>query len=111
MRCPDCGQRFQVLDAQIVDYTESALGCSVAGHWPKYTARVYVDNVKLQKCGCGVCASVPQLEKLRHSFFGSDPAENIASGNIALDPYSDLIYMGTWDDESQDWILTQHREH
>lgn len=110
MRCPDCGRQFQVLKSKIWDYTECALGCSVSGHWPKYTARVYVDNVELLKCGCGVCVNVPELDRLHYHFFGNDPATNIAAGNIALDPYSDLIYVGTWDEENQDWILSQHRE-
>ena len=111
MKCPDCGRRFQVLDSKIYDYTECVLGCSVTGHWPKYTARVYVDNVELLRCGCGVCVNVPELEKLHYTFFGDNPASNIAAGNIALNPYSDTIYVGTWDDDDQDWILSQHKEH
>ena len=109
MHCQDCGGQFQVLASRLYDYTNNALGCPVKGHWPKYTARVYVDNVELRKCGCGVCVNVP-LERLHYHLFGNDPASSIASGDIALDPYSGLIYVGTWNPETQDWILSQHRE-
>ncbi len=111
VRCPDCGRRFDILDSKIYDYTECALGCLVTGPWPKYTARVYVDNVELLECGCGVCVNVPALAKLHHNFFGDNPASSNAADNIALDPYSDTIYVITWDDDHQDWILSQHREH
>lgn len=110
MRCPDCGQRFEVLDSPIYDYTTTILGCPVKGRWPKYTARVYIDNIELLQCDCGVGANVPDLEGLHRSFFGSDP-KNLINGNIAIDPYSDAIYMGTWDECYQEWILSQHREH
>ncbi len=110
MRCPDCCRQFQILESTIWDYTESALGCPVTGRWPKYTARVYVDNVELLECGCGPCVNVPHLERLNHHIFGNNPASNIASGNIALDPYSAWIYVGTWDDDTSEWILSQHKE-
>ena len=110
MRCPDCGQTFKVLDQLLYDFTTTILGCPVTGHWPKYTARVYVDNVELLKCNCGVCANVPDLEGLHHSFFGTEPSHNILNGNIALDPYSNWIYMGTWDNDDQEWVMSRHRE-
>ncbi len=110
MRCPDCGRRFEVLDSKIYDYTESALGCSVTGHWPKYTARVYIDNVELLECSCGVAPNVPRLSGLQMCLFGDTPAENVKAGKIPIDPYSGLVYVGTWDDGTESWTISQHQE-
>jgi hypothetical protein len=67
---------------------------------------VYIDNVELVKCKCGVAPNIPQIETLQHTLFGTS-ADN---GNMSIDPFSDVIYMGTWDDDDEGWILSQHQE-
>ena len=104
MQCPECDFRFEILEQKLHDFTESAFGCPVKGNWPQYTARMYIDNIELLECGCGVCLNVPELDKLRHSIYGTESAK------MSLDPYSDLIYLGTWDDDSKSWVVSKHRE-
>lgn len=111
MRCPECNQTFEVLDSSIFDFTSTALGCPLKGHWPKYTARVYIDNVELLRCGCGIAPNVPVFERLQALLFGANPREATQGGPMPIDPYSDRIYMATWDLDSEGWLLSQHQEH
>lgn len=106
MQCPECGDSFEILDSRLYNFTDCSLGCRVTGRWPKHTARVLLDNVELLQCACGVCVNVPHLNRVQQLLFndGSDPK------NINIDPYSDYIYVGTWDDDEQVWILSQHLE-
>ena len=104
MRCPECNQTFKILESRIFDFTTSTFGCPISGHWPGYTAKVYIDNVELVKCNCGVAPNVPHLDTLQTILCG-EPA-----GEVSIDPFSDAIYMGTWDDDEEGWILSQHQE-
>lgn len=109
MRCPECSQIFEVLDSHFFDFTSTALGCPLRGHWPKHTARVYLDNVELLRCGCGIAPNVPAFKGLQNSLFGENPLEKV-EGGMPIDPYSDSIYMATWDTDSESWLLSQHQE-
>lgn len=107
MRCPECNQTFEILKSKIYDFTTTALGCPLKGPYPTYTARVYIDNVELVKCLCGVAPNIPRLSELQTLLFG----ENVKSEDISFDPHSGMVYMGTWDDDDEGWSLSQHQEH
>lgn len=106
MRCPECSQTFKILKSRIFDFTTTTFGCPINGHWPGYTATVYIDNVELVKCNCGVAPNVPHLDSLQDTLCG--PSSNIE--DMPIDPFSDNIYMATWDDDEEGWILSQHQE-
>ena len=106
MRCPECDQTFRTLKSRIFDFTTSVLGCPVAGPWPAYTAKVYIDNVELVKCNCGVAPNVTHLDSLHLTLCG--PSSDIE--DMPIDPFSGLTYMGTWDDIEEGWILSEHQE-
>lgn len=105
MRCPECNQTFEILQSRIFDFTTTTLGCPRSGRWPEYTARVYIDNVELVKCGCGVAPNVPHPAELQSLLFGG-----LKTDDIAFDPKSGLVYLGTWDDDKESWSLSQHQE-
>ena len=106
MRCPECNQTFVILESRIFDFTSTIFGCPVSGRWPGYTAKVYIDNVELVKCKCGVAPNVPHLDSLQDLL-----CEPVArGGDMPIDPSSDEIYMGTWDDDEECWKLSQHQE-
>lgn len=106
MRCPECNQIFTILESRIFDFTTTIFGCLGATRWPGYTAKVYIDNVELVKCKCGISPNVPHLASLQDLLL-CDSSSN--KGDIRIDPFSDEIYMGTWDDK-EGWILSQHQE-
>lgn len=106
MRCPECNQTFIILESRIFDFTSTVFGCPRSGRWPGYTAKVYIDNVELVKCKCGVAPNVPHLDSLQDLLCG--PAAS--DGDMPIDPFSDEIYMGTWDDDEEGWNLSQHQE-
>jgi hypothetical protein len=106
MRCPECDKTFEILQSRIFDFTTTTLGCPRSGRWPEYTAKVYIDNVELVKCGCGVAPNVPCLDELESLLFGKD----LKADDIALDPKSKLVYVGTWSDDKESWSLSQHQE-
>ena len=106
MRCPECNQTFIILESRIFDFTTTVFGCPTSGHWPGYTAKVYIDNVELVKCKCGVAPNVPHLDSLQNTLCG--PADR--DGDMPIDPFSGEIYMGTWDDDEEGWLLSQHQE-
>ena len=112
MQCPKCEQIFRILKSRLFDYTRCALGCPVRGRWPNYTAKIYVDNIELLECNCGVCVNLPDIDGLHYTFF---PEEQVLKSSKVdtsrIDPYSNLIYVGLWDDDDQGWTLTAHREN
>jgi hypothetical protein len=103
MRCPECNQNFKILESRIFDFTTTTFGCPIKGPWSGYTAKVYIDNVELVKCNCGVAPNVPHLDTLETML--SDDAKD-----VRIDPSSGAIYMCTWDDDEEGWILSQHQE-
>lgn len=107
MRCPECNQIFTILESRIFDFTTTIFGCLGATRWPGYTAKVYIDNVELVKCKCGIAPNVPHLDSLQDLLL-CDSSPN--KGDIRIDPFSDEIYMGTWDDDKEGWVLSQHQE-
>jgi hypothetical protein len=106
MRCPECNQTYKTLDSRIFDFTTRTLGCPRTGDWPEYSAKVYIDNVNLLVCPCGVTPEVPELEELKQGLLGASPP---GTNSSPIDPFSGLVYMGTWDDE-EGWIISQHQE-
>lgn len=111
MRCPECEEAFRVLESRFYDYTESLLGCHITGKWPKHTAKVYVDNIELLECDCGICVNIPDIEALHYTFFSEEPVIKSSAVHTSIDPYSNLIYVGLWDDVAQKWTLTSHRSN
>ena len=104
MRCPECDKTFEILQSRIFDFTTTTLGCPRSGRWPAYTAKVYIDNIELVKCGCGVAPNVPCLDELESLLFGN------GSQTDNIDPKSEFVYVGTWDDDNESWSLSQHQE-
>ena len=94
MRCSECQQTLRVLKSKIFDFTTTTFGSAATGNWPGYTAKVYIDNVELVKCKCGVAPNVPHLDSLKLALCGSADAED-----TRIDPFSSKIYVGTWDSE------------
>ena len=107
MRCPECNQTFKILESRIFDFTTTTFGCPLKGPWSGYTAKVYIDNVELVGCECGVAPNVPHLDSLQEMLYGPSSA---GRGDMPIDPFSDEIYMGTWDDNEEGWLLSQHQE-
>ena len=104
MRCPECGETFEILESRLYDFTDSSLGCKKTGHFPEHTSRVVLDNIEMLRCACGDAPNVPHLGRLQTLLFGED------GSNPNIDPYSGAIYMSTWDDDDEIWILSRHAE-
>lgn len=111
MECPDCRQELEILQFDTYDYTPIALGDPISGQWPKYSSKVYVNNVEVMICECGEVVSIPDIEGLHLCLFGgSVTSEFFNPGDVTVDPYSGKVYMGVWDDDFGHWDLTAHVE-
>ena len=106
MRCPECKQTVKILESRIFDFTTKTFGCRTNGHWPGHTAKVYIDNVELVECKCGVTPNVPYLDSLQTALRNASSAE----AEVSLDPFSNKIYVSTWDAEEKGWVLSQYQE-